>query len=234
MQTRQNNRMRSLLAVKDFLDVHAAKFPDVTTTGARKEFDAVIAEINDQIERQKGRRVRAQVNAKKADALRRELVHNYLAPIVRIARTKLPRTNELEPLRLPSKTATVENVASAARGLMHVAAQYADVFIQSGLPADFIAQLDAAIGAMQQSRVDGKSDRADSKGASAGLRQSLKRARDTVGIIDSFVRVALQDNDDLLTVWNGVNRVDRPIGGSISQATPVTSSVPSPATEAAA
>jgi hypothetical protein len=209
MQTRQGNTVQSLRAVRDFLDDHAAKFPSVAGSGARKKLDDAIAELTVHATDQSGSAMSAQSGTRKTRAFRETLIRNHMTPISRIARAELPHTQELLPLRAPHGNPTNERLAVAARGMAQAAVARADVFIASGLPPDFIARLDAATDAMLQSVDDRKKIRGRTKGATAGLSTQLRKARQTVHILDSFVRIALTDDPALLATWNSIRTVPR-------------------------
>ena len=209
MQTRQGNTAQALRAVQVFLDEHAAKYPALSTSGARKKMDAAIAEIAAHATDQEGGTMSAQSNTKRASALRGVLLRNYMGPISRIARAELPDTQELRPLRVPRGNPTVEKVAVAARAMAQVAALHTPVFVDAGLPTDFIARLNVATDAMLQAVDDKTKNRGRAKGATAGLRESIRNAQNGVRILDSFVRVALADEPALLGAWNRIKAVRR-------------------------
>jgi len=209
MQIRQGNTVRSLRAVEDFLDDIAAKFPDIATLSAHATD-------------QSGSTISAQSGTKKTRALRAVLRGNYMAPIARIARADLPNTQELLPLRAPRGNPTTEKLAVAARGMAQAAAPYADVFISAGLPPDFIARLNAASDAMLQSIDQRSKSQGRTSGATKGLSATLRVARQTVHILDSFVRVALADDPALLANWNRIKRVQHSrVSTPAAPATPV-------------
>ena len=222
MQTRQGNTVRSLRAVEDFLDDIAAKFPDIATSGARKTLGGAIATLSAHATDQSGSTISAQSGTKKTRALRAVLRGNYMAPISRIARAELPNTQELLPLRAPRGNPTTEKLAVAARGMAQAAAPHADVFISAGLPPDFIARLNAASDAMLQSIDQRSKNQGRTSGATKGLSATLRVARQTVHILDSFVRVALADEPALLANWNRIKRVQHSrVSTTAAPATPV-------------
>ena len=222
MQIRQGNTVRSLRAVEDFLDDNSATFPDIATSGARKKLGGAIATLSAHATDQSGSTISAQSGTQKTRALRAVLRGNYMAPIARIARADLPNTQELLPLRAPRGNPTTEKLAVAARGMAQAAAPYADVFISAGLPPDFIARLNAASDAMLQSIDQRSKNQGRTSGATKGLSATLRVARQTVHILDSFVRVALADDPALLANWNRIKRVQRSrVSTTAAPATPV-------------
>src|SRR5256885_784702 len=83
----------------------------------------------------------------------------------------------------------------AAGSLYEVAASYKDVFVEHGLPADFLERLAAASAALKASvdaRGVAKSRRA---GASDGLKSNLKLGQEIVTFIDGALAHALVSDD---------------------------------------
>jgi hypothetical protein len=233
MKKRQGTTRNSLLAVQQFLDAHAAKFPAVAQSGARKKLDDAIAKVAEHLTNEEDHTFSSRSNTKRARALRSTVLRQYMAPIARIAEAELPHTQELEPLRLPSGKPSMEKVAAKAGGMAQVAKRYADVFIAAGLQADFVAELETATASMLQSVVDRKGSRSLAQGARAGLRDALRTARQSVHIIDAFVRTALVDDPTLLTAWKSVKKLNLPSVRSSSGTVASSTLVTSPAVDAA-
>src|SRR6478672_10498722 len=164
MQTTQGNMLQSLRTVKAFLEENAAKLTDVVKTGARQRLDDAIAELSGHASDQTGSALASQGATLKQRTLRQALLRDHMAPISRIARSDLPQTPEIEPLRMPRGRPTIEKLSAAAFGMAKAAAPYTGVFIAAGLPPDFIARLEAAADAL----VVSVSDRSQSRGKRSG------------------------------------------------------------------
>jgi hypothetical protein len=130
-----------------------------------------------------------------------------MAPISRIARSDLPQTPEIEPLKMPRGRPTIEKLSAAAFGMAKAATPFASVFIAAGLPADFVARLDAAADALVVSLSDRAQSQGKRSGATKGLKSQLVSGRKIVHILDAFVKSALKDDPALLANWNAVKRV---------------------------
>ena len=209
MQTTQGRMLDSLKAVQGFLDEHAATLADVATGAARKRLDDVITELAAHVAEQSGSDLAAQGNTKKQSALRIALYRDHLAPISRIARADLPDTPEIQPLKLPRGRPSVQKLASIARGMAKAAAPYIPVFVLGGLPADFIARLDAATNALLQVAADRSRNRGRRGGATTGLKTRLSAGRKIVRVLDALVKSAGANDPVLLADWNIVKRVQR-------------------------
>jgi hypothetical protein len=207
MQTIQGNMLQSLRTVQAFLEENAATLTDVVKTGARQRLDDAIAELSVHVTDQTGSALASQGATLKQHTLRRALLHDHMAPISRIARSDLPQTPEIEPLKMPRGRSTTEKLAAAAFGMAKAATPFAGVFIAAGLPADFVARLDAAADALVVSLSDRAQSRGKRSGATKGLKSQLASGRKIVHILDAFVKSALKDDPALLTNWNAVKRV---------------------------
>ena len=105
------------------------------------------------------------------------------------------------------------------------AEKYTALFVQEGLPTDFVTSLRTAAARLDQSidaRGQGRRQRA---GATAGLAAETKRARALIRLLDSLVRPKLGTNDELLREWAFATHIQR--ARSTAPATPVTSATPS-------
>lgn len=207
MQTSQGRMLDSLKAVQSFLDEHATALGDVATGPARKRLDDIVAELAAHVAEQSGSDLAAQGNTKKQRALRIALYRDHIAPISRIARADLPDTPEVQPLKMPRGKPSTQKLASIARGMAKAAAPYAPVFVSGGLPADFIARLDAATNALLQVAVERSRNRGRRGGATTGLKDRLSAGRKIVRVLDALVKSAGANDPVLVADWNSVKRV---------------------------
>src|SRR4051812_9936067 len=100
MQTRQGNKLQRLEAVQEFLDAHVEELKAVSTTGAKKQLDRLVAELRQLVATQSGSAMAAQGATQKQEVLRRVLREDHMAPIARIAVADLPPVPEVERLRM--------------------------------------------------------------------------------------------------------------------------------------
>ncbi|MDQ2666704.1 MAG: hypothetical protein M3Z05_11910 [Gemmatimonadota bacterium] len=70
-----------------------------------------------------------------------------MSHVARVAKADLPNTPAIEPLRMPKGRLTTERLSTAANGMAKAAVPFAPVFVDAGLPSDFVAQLNAAANA---------------------------------------------------------------------------------------
>jgi hypothetical protein len=207
MRTSQGSILQSLRTVQSFLEANDSQLGDVNKTGARQELDAAIVELTDHVATQTGSNLASMGLTQRQYSLRQALLRDHMAPISRIAQAKLPPTPEVAPLRMPVGHPTIERLASLATGMAKAAEPYTTVFVAAGMPADFIAQLNAAAAAMVGAMSDRTQSRGSRRGATSGLKTTLASGRKIVHVLDAFVKSALKDNPNLLANWNLVKRV---------------------------
>jgi hypothetical protein len=86
------------------------------------------------------------------------------------------------------------------------AAIYKDVFVEHGLPADFLEQLDGAMSALK-STVDARGVAQSRRvGASTGLAEDLALGRQIVTMIDASLTHALKSDSSTLASWRQTKR----------------------------
>ena len=209
MQTEQAHVLAALRGAEAFLEENATSLPEIAKSGARQELKESILELSGHVDAQKVNTISAHGVTEKHRSLRTVLLRDHMAPIARIAHSKLPQTPELASLKMPRGNPTIASLGVAAGAMGKEAARFSDVFIASGLPADFIAHLDATTTAML-SAVDARRQiLGKAKGATSGLKAKLVIARRTVRVLDAFVRTALKDDTTLLSNWKTVTHVTK-------------------------
>lgn len=234
MRTTQGSILQSLRTVQLFLETNASQLGDVNASGARQDLDAAIVELSGHVVTQAGSTLAAMGLTQRQYALRRVLLRDHMAPIAKIAQAKLPPTPEVAPLRMPIGKPTIERLAALAQGMAKAAEPYAAVFIAAGMPADFIAQLTAAVDPMVAAMSDRTQTRGSRRGATSGLQDTLSSGRKIVHVLDAFMKSALKDNPSLLANWDVVKRVrvipSRPTPAAAPAPTPTPTPAPVPST----
>ena len=206
MKIRQGYQLIALRGVQDLLDAHADQLGALATSGARCKLDAQVSALNDHVLAQSASDLQARGATQKQYALRRKLIKGHMAPVARIARAELPRTPELEALRMPDDGANSHVLHAAAIGMANSAEGHAGTFIEYGMPADFTDRLRAAADAMIDTVNARAQIRGARQGATRGLITGISNARKTVRVLDAFVSDVLHDDPALLTEWNAVKR----------------------------
>jgi hypothetical protein len=151
MRSHQNRTRTSLLASQTFIEENKDAMSGVLQTGAKKNLDASNAAMDSHLADQAGNASAAKSATQKTASLITTLVRDHMRPIARIATADLPQVPELSPLRFRRGAPNTGQLIAAALGVAQAAVPYADTFIAEGLPVDFIAQLETAIAAVNDS-----------------------------------------------------------------------------------
>lgn len=226
MQLTDAYRLTALRHARQFLADHADRLAPVTQTGAARRLDAVLADLSALVNEQAAATIQARVATQRLHALRRRLIEDHLAPITSIAHVDLAGTPELAPFRLPRRTTPVERLAGMAHGMAEAAAPHAAIFIAAGLPPDFIDRLGAAVDALVEARTDRDSCRNRVRGATAGISSRLAEGRRIIGVLHTFVRSAVRDDEELLVGWLSVRAVPDLPGRRRRRAVPADATLP--------
>jgi hypothetical protein len=209
MNYQQGNVLESIRAVQNFLDTHADRLGEVNKTGVRQQLDQVVADLTGHVTSQTDHTFVGLGATRKQRALRRALVKDHMRPIARIATADLPPTPEVQPLTMPEGRPSAALLIARARGMAAAAGRFATVFTGAGLPADFVAQLTAATDALEAARDQQTSTLSSRSGATDILGATLQRGRRIVGVLDSLVLKALNDDPELTAGWRSAKRIRR-------------------------
>ena len=149
----------------------------------------------------------ATLAAKDEQVLRTDVRSLHLKSIVNVAGALRGKVPGMGVFKLPSREMRSENLLHAAQALRTTAGVYKEVFVEHGLPADFLDQLDAAISALKDS-VDARGiARSRITGASTTLASERSLGRQIVTMIDASLAHALKSDSALLASWRQTKRV---------------------------
>ena len=222
MRTNQSTILRTLRNSQQFIDAHADTLGAIATSGARKDLDASIIDLDGHARTQAGQATVARGKTKELYARRTQLLQDHMAPIARIARIKLATVPNVQALRMPRGKPANESLVAAAKGMADAAAPYAGIFITAGLSADFLDSLITAANAVLAPVTDRAQHKAKVKGATSGLRTRVVTGGQVLKVLDALVRIAWKDNSTLLDEWIGVSTVPRLAVSSTAPNSPAT------------
>jgi hypothetical protein len=207
MKSTQADRLFSLRGAQQFLAQNVERLPQAAESGARHRLDQIVMELGEFVADQAGSTFEAQGATRRLHAMRLVLIQDHMAPIVSIARVELGSTPEMVGFRLPRGTPSVPKLAAAAMGMADAAVPHAAVFVQAGLPHDFIARLIAAADAVVEAKTRREQCRGRVSGATTGIGDRLSAGRRVVDVLHTFVRTATRDEPGLLADWRSVRAV---------------------------
>ena len=215
MLARQKQQYESYLRVQDFLGQSAPPQPPANYAVQKATLDDVIAKLGSHSGDQSGGQKESRADAQRQRVSRRSLREDHLAPIAKIARALLKDAPGIErALKMPNPQIATLRLVGEATGMRTSVTPYAQVFIDNGRPADFLAQLDAAIEGLRGTVMGKARNVGRHVGAKAGMGQELARGRRAVDLLDAMVTSAFKGDADLLAKWRVAKRVQATPGGS--------------------
>ncbi len=210
MNRQQSDTLQSLKEVQRFLVDRAAELPGLSETGMRKKFDDTVTELSKLAATQTSADLRAMSTTRKIYSLTTDLIEHHMSHIARIAAVTLPPGPELAPLALPKKRIQAgERLAAKARGMATEAEKYEAIFVDAGLPSDFIQQLRDAAEALTSLISLRKQSVAERGAATKLLRAQTSEAKKVVRVLDGFVQTAAKGNTKLLVTLKILKRLRR-------------------------
>ncbi len=226
--------------IQAFLDANDAALGTINTSGMRAELDAVVTALGQSSSTQAAGRVNAIGETANQRTLRLALRLNHMHPIASVARAKLRTVPNFQAMTLPKPGTRVVSLIAHASGMGEAAAPYAQVFIDAGLPQDFLAKLTAAADAVKASIDARAAARGQRSSATGTLKTLVDRARLAIKALNAFVVPLLSADvahSGLLAEWSSVRRVHAkggPVIGSEETARAVASPAPTPSAAATA
>jgi hypothetical protein len=233
MQSREKQAIESYERVQDFL----AENP-VPPPGAYGEPKAMLDEVLARLKEHGGDQLIgarfARAEKDNEETLSHVLRTQHLRPISLIARAQLAGSPGIDKVvRLPRPNLTTTALLTQAQAFRAAAVLYETVFVNSGRPADFIAQLDAAINAVRRAFRSKATNVGKKAGAKLGLKDEIARGRRAVEMLDAIVTTGFAGNGQVLARWRSARRI-RAVGGGVTAKgeKPTTVSAPAaPSTE---
>ncbi len=243
MQLTQNNVFDTARRVQTLLDSQSAALGTIVPAPLRAQLDTAVTQVSKAQVDQETLAKAVPAEVAKQNALRKEVSVDFLIPMGRIVRRAFPTSPDFQALIVPAGLTRKGDFLGKVIAATAAAATHAQDLIDHGMPADFVAQMQTAVGQLTAS--------VDTRGAQVGLKQqavktitdSTKAIRDALYIMDGHMRRALKKNQPLLTNWVATKRIQAtvvtPLPGGDLNATPsvaptAASVVPAPVTTAPA
>jgi hypothetical protein len=175
-----------------------------------KQVDAlngIVNRLSDHATAQDTQRAQSLLISKDETEKRRELVAHQMAPIAKVARALNGTIPGIGVLSMPKFNTSTPQLIVAATAMAEKAEIYKDVLVESGLPADFIEQLQQATATLKSS-IDGRGlARASRVAATRGVGNELALGRRVVAILDAVVTRLIRAEPAKLAEWEQLKRV---------------------------
>jgi hypothetical protein len=229
--------------IQAFLIANDAVLGNVNKSGTRADLDGIVTALGESGGSQAAGRVNAIGETAKQRTLRLALRLNHMRPIASVAKAKLRSVPNFQAMTMPDPNIRVVSLLAHAYGMAEAGQPYSQVFIDAGLPEDFIAKLTAAADAVKTSIDTRAAARGRRSSATGTLKDLENRARLVFKTLNDFVIPILTvdvGHSGLLAEWKKARRVDSrggPVSG-VEQAAralaPSADSTPPPSTGTAA
>jgi hypothetical protein len=217
--------------VQDFLDSEATAVGTAVPAPLRGQLDAAVVQ---------GRTAQAaqallagSIKGETATqaAIRASITTDFLRPIATAARHALTGAPDFTTLVPPAKLRKAD-FASTVTAVAAAAAKYQQTFLDHGEPADFIAQLQAAVTQLETSASRRSVLVGQQTAATEGAAQAVKTIRSVLKVINGALTSVLKKNAPLKANWVATKRIQATVvtplpGGNAGS--PNTSQSPVPA-----
>jgi len=201
MKLKDTQFLTALRGGQRFLDANDKALGTVNQSGARKALDTVTTEIASLADTQGTHRMQAIGERERELRLARRLKRRFVAPIVKIARAKLPEVPQFKGVVLPSANGNTAAFAALAESLAGAAEPFAQTFIDAGLSPDFVNETRAAAAELVQA-IGGKGDfKSKRVKATDAITKQVRAAKRAMGMLDSLIKAELEEDDPLLAAW---------------------------------
>jgi hypothetical protein len=196
--------------IQTFLDANDSLFGSINKSATRAELDTVVTALGNDSGMQATGRTTARGESANQRTLRLALRLNHMRPIASIAKLRLHTVPNFAALTLPSPHLTGKSLVAHATGMGGAAQPYEQVFVDGGLPGDFLARLSAATAAVEASLVTRATARGQQSQAMGSLKQLETRGRRVFRALNDLVVPTLSADvahSGLLAEWASARRV---------------------------
>jgi hypothetical protein len=193
--------------VQGFLDAQAAVLVSAVPATLRAQLDDAVSQIAAFQLEQGASTAAARGETGRQQLLRDHLYARFLYPVEGIAKKKLRGATEFASLIVRAAFRESNKLLAKATELADAAVAYEKVFVDNGLPADFIAQLRAGIAMVTASEAARSRQRSRRAAATSGLMAADKALRETIDSLNRVLKPALAMDPALLADWMASKRV---------------------------
>ncbi len=216
MYESQRQVLESFFRVRAFLHANPSR-GRLTYGKAQEMLDEVLARLRTHA----GRQVSGQAQRRAASRRQRDLVDQlrtgHMRPIVSTARAQVDPGSDVgipAGFRMPRGKVRVSTMLELADAMIALAARHESLFVQQGLPPDFLARFAAARDQLARSVTEVLTHRGTHIEARIALRVELVRGRLAVDRLDAIVRASFRGDEAVLAAWKAAKRVHRLPGGA--------------------
>jgi hypothetical protein len=207
MNNQQSTFLTTAHNVQAFLDENATVIGPIVAS-ARRNFDDAVAQLTAFAVKQETSRSEGQGATARLRAVRALLRNHHMSAVRQVARIALSDSPDLVSLTVPTRNLSDPRLVAAAYGMAEAAEPHASVFVENGMPVDFIAQLRSAADDVRQLGVNRDQKQADVSSATASLRARESRVRKLLKLLNALIVPRLGTDAGLLTKWRKVRAIE--------------------------
>jgi hypothetical protein len=207
MQLAQLKTLESARRVQAFFDDHATAVGAAVPFTLRARFEAAVDELADYQVEQELALAMARCETANQTALRRDIFGQFICPIGRIANFALRSEPEYPMLVMSAASPRHGHFRMYAMNLAAAAEVHVGVFVEYGMPCDFIEQLNAVLFRLGESAEARDRHCCRRVAATCGLRAASRSVRRLVGLIDGLIVPRIKRDHALLVAWISSRRI---------------------------
>jgi hypothetical protein len=201
METPQERMLDAGRRVQVFLDTFVALLAGLIPASLRAKLDAAVTMLAGFRQEQKSAAGLVEGETANQAKLRLDLYEHFVLPNVRTAKLLIGDLTQYPSLIVPKSVVDSVDFVPTIQKFRDAATKQEAMFTQHGMPADFLAQIDAALTAVQASADFRARQIARRKAATDGCADGFRQVRGYVGIIDGLLRPMLKTNPSLNRDW---------------------------------
>lgn len=210
MNDTQRFKSEMFVRCNEYGAAETVSFPPASLGGKLfADLSAIVAELNTHSAKQTS----GKTSAGQGTTTRGEARDNLSEDLEAMTRTARAIAEELpgiaDKFRFPRGKLNDQELLAAARAALADAPQYKNKFIEYGLPADFIEDLQADIADFETAINTQETGRRQHVTATAAIEDLIERGMSIVRRLDAIVRNVFRDNPAKLAAWESARHVER-------------------------
>jgi hypothetical protein len=238
MKTTQVRTLDAGRRVQGFLDANAATIATAMSASLRAKFDAAVTQLDQLRLDQETSKAAAAGETVNQAALRSDLFQQLVDRIGEVAKLNLKSSTDFPALVVTAAAEKRTEFVTKVNSQADAAAKYEQLFIDHGLPADFLAQIKAGVAQVMASAANREAQQTKQSAATGGLITADKAVRSLIKVVSGALAKVVKGNSTLSAGWVAAKRIRQvpvtplPTGGTVI--TPTTPTTPTASSSTAA
>jgi hypothetical protein len=237
MKTTQVRTLDAGRRVQGFLDANAATIAIAMSASLRAKFDAAVTQLDQLRLDQETSKAAAAGETVNQATLRSDLFQQLVDRIGEVAKLNLKSSTDFPALVVTAAAEKRTEFVTKVNSQADAATKYEQLFIDHGLPADFLAQIKAGVAQVMASAANREAQQTKQSAATGGLITADKAVRSLIKVVSGALAKVVKGNSTLSAGWVAAKRIRQvpvtplPTGGTVITPTAPASSSPTAATQ---